>query len=177
MQSTWEQIAERELQGAHEDAIELLEQRVFENADDAEAVTRLGLNLWYGLDSVDPGKSRRWAERFMALFALFHRPLGADADFCWVFGKGMLFRHDRLPGATDVLGRSLIERACALNPVWDRAENGTLRPEDMQHLDGRGLLRRVVAGDPPATGSEGSGTWNAETCGKRPGRRGCRSPG
>lgn len=172
MQSKWEQIAERELQGAHEEAIELLEQRIAENADDAEAVTRLGLNLWYGLDDVDPGKARQWAERFMALFALFHRPLGADADFCWVFGKGMLLRHDRLPGATEALGRSLIQRACALNQVWERAETGTLKPEDMQHLDRRGLLHHVVAGDPTSSDGEGSGVaGEATACRLRRGRR------
>ena len=142
----WQKISELESVGDHKQAVEAIQTRLIENPDEAEAVIRLGLNLWYALDSLPPQEARDWAEWFMVLFARHHRPLGGNADFCWAFGKGMCRHWPELPGASEALGRSLVQRAAALDPFWARIESGTLQEGDAQRLEGRGLLERVALG-------------------------------
>lgn len=122
-------------------AIDALETRLAINAEDYEAVRRLGFNLWYAMvEQMRMGMDlpvEDYARRFMQLYREYETKLAEDADFCWAFGLGMSMFWFNFTGATEEKGNRLLERARRLDPVWERLHENDA---DLSRLKGRGIF-------------------------------------
>lgn len=137
----WSHIHDLEVRYEYPAAIDALEARLAAEPNDREAVVRLGFNLWYAVVEACPmGKHlpvERYAQRFMELFRDYAARFSDDADFCWAFGLGMsLFWFD-FPGATEVEGHRLLNRAKELDPFWSRIHD---EGADLSRLRNRGIF-------------------------------------
>ena len=143
MALSWDQISELELAQRYPETIDALEQRLREFPQEAEAVIRLGFNLWYVVaEQGTIGGNlpfEQYAIRFMKLFNDYGEMLGDHADFCWVFGQGIQMFFFYFPGATEELGTRLIEKACQLDPMWSAFWRNP--PPDTSRLRGRGIFQ------------------------------------
>ena len=138
---SWPDIHDLEVREQYPEAIDALESRLAADPAEAEAVIRLGFNLWYAVaeDSrmykslpVEP-----YAGRFMDLYNRYSAALANNADFCWAFGLGMSLFWFYFPGATEEKGNQLLERARTLEPRWAHLfEQGV----DLSRLKGRGIF-------------------------------------
>src|SRR5687767_11305210 len=105
---SWQQIHDLEVVEDYPAAIDALEARLAQDPADAEAVRRLGFNLWYAV--AEEGRLRNsipaadYARRFMELYRLYADQLSQDADFCWAYGLGMSLFAFYLIGATEEEG-------------------------------------------------------------------------
>jgi hypothetical protein len=140
---SWPHIHELEMIEAYPDAIDALEARLAVAPNDPETVTRLGFNLWFAV--VEDTRMARhlpvehYAARFMQLFHRHGERLKGNADFCWVFGLGMSLFWFYLSGVTEEQGKSLLDRARALDPFW---ANFQKPGADLSRLKGRGIFER-----------------------------------
>jgi hypothetical protein len=140
----WDDIHALEVAEDYPAAIDALESRLSQNPAETEAIIRLGFNLWYAVvEDTRMGKrlpTAQYAQRFMDLLHQYHESLQSNADFCWAFGQGIhLFWHE-LSGATEQLGQSLINRACALDSFWARFWTDVSDFEAGERLKDRGIL-------------------------------------
>jgi ankyrin repeat protein len=129
-------------------AIDALEEKLAGDPDDAEAVIRLGFNLWFAVVENDPMMAdlpvEQYAERFMDVFHRYEGKLGSNGDFCWAFGLGMSMFSHHFPGATEEMGKRLIGSARELDPFWARfGTQGISSPsmdEQAARFNGRGIF-------------------------------------
>ena len=143
MALSWKEIHELEVTGAYPQAIEALEARLSGETFDPEAVIRLGFNYWYCVVEKDVEDLKvpadEYAKRFMELFDEYKALLANHADFCWAFGLGMSLCWYYFPGATEEMGKELLERSKALDPFWRNAFCAT-KEDKAKKLSGRGIL-------------------------------------
>ena len=138
---SWAYIHQLEIREAYPEVIDVLEGRLMHDPADAEAVIRLGFNLWFAVvENLRMGKRlpvHQYAQRFMDLFRRHAARMSENADFCWAFGLGMSLFWFEFPGGTEEEGIRLLRRARDLDPMWDRLyEHGT----DLSRLKGRGIF-------------------------------------
>jgi len=139
-------IHELEIRQEYPAAIDALEELVRSDPSDAEAVIRLGFNLWYVVAEAERLQAslptQHYASRFMELFRQHRDALADNPDFCWAFGQGMNMFWWAFPGATEQLGKSLIDTACRLDGFWSRFWTDLTEAEGAGRLRGRGILQR-----------------------------------
>jgi hypothetical protein len=146
MPLSWPQIHVLEISEDYPAAIDALEERLRADPAETEAVIRLGFNLWYAVEEnarmekdlpVDD-----YARRFMELFHQYRHALIDNADFCWAFGLGMELFWYNFPGATEELGKSLLENAGKRDSFWSRFEKCACSAAEMEaHFKGRGIFQ------------------------------------
>ena len=126
-----EKIHELECKEDYPAAIDELEEYVRINPNSAEAVIRLGFNLWYAVEGADRMRKtllrEKYSARFMELFNTYRNILWNNSDFCHSFGLGLnLFYYYFVPDAKDIkvlksyelLGKRLLRRARKIDPFW-----------------------------------------------------------
>jgi len=139
----WPAIHRLEVAEDYPAAIDALEARLSADPHDAEAVTRLGFNLWFAVVENDRMQKalpvQGYAERFMELFSIYRDRLSDCTDFCWAFGLGMSMFWYYFPKATEGEGNRLLHRARTLDPFWARL----LKPgADLTRLKDRGIFAK-----------------------------------
>jgi len=149
MPISWAAIHDLEVRECYPAVIEALEERLRSDPSEAEAVIRLGFNLWYayvehprmtGDFTFEPVKA--YPPRFMELFSQYRTALIDNADFCWAFGQGIQMFWYFFPGATEEMGKALIDRACELDSFWARFWSGdNSQAETTAKLKGRGVFQ------------------------------------
>ncbi len=145
---SWSQIHDLEIGEEYPAAIDALEARIAADPQDAEAVRRLGFNLWYAVAEEsrirNPIPAKEYATRFMALYRQYADQLSQDADFCWAFGLGLSLFPFYFCNAKDEAGHRLVEaegnqlldRARSLEPMWAELPEAP----DLSRLKGRGIF-------------------------------------
>ena len=145
---TWREIHDLEVGEEYPEAIDALEARIAANPQDAEAVRRLGFNLWYAIAEegriCNPIPVKEYATRFMTLCRQYADQLSEDADFCWAFGLGLSLFPFYFSSAMDEAGQRLIEaegnrlldRARSLDPMWAELPH----VGNLSRLKGRGIF-------------------------------------
>jgi hypothetical protein len=138
---SWETISTLELAEKFPEAIEAIEKRLAADPSEAEAVIRLGFNLWYAVAEggrLSPsGGYEQFAPRFVTLYRTYSNRFADNADFCWFFGLGMSLFWFYFPDTTEDDGKRLLEHARSLDPMWRHLWDPGV---DLSRLRGRGIL-------------------------------------
>ena len=148
MPLAWNEIHHLEMEESYPAAIDALEARLQADPDDAEAVIRLGFNLWYAAHEMDRMQKalpkEAYATRFMELLGAYGQRLAGNADFCWAFGLGISLFWFEFPGADEATGEALLAQAKLLDPFYSHWFS-VGQERIAERFRGRGILAAYYA--------------------------------